>query len=71
MVYVLVLDIRYEGQSLLGVYSSLEQAQEAGRVFADGHSYWRDDACVAVEARELDAPGHDAHLSEYVWEYWP
>jgi|688.fasta_scaffold208529_5 hypothetical protein len=71
MVYVLVLDVHYEGQSLLGVYSSLEAAQEAGRLFADGHSHWRDDACVAVEARELDGRARDAHLSEYVWEYRP
>jgi hypothetical protein len=71
MVYVLVMDVHYEGQSLLGVYSSLEAAQEAGRAYADGYSHWRQDACVAVEARELDAPGRDAHLSEYVWEYCP
>jgi hypothetical protein len=71
MVYVLVLDVHYEGQSLLGVYSSLEAAEEAGRAYVAGERYWREDACVAVEVRELDAAGRDAHLSEYVWEYRP
>jgi len=69
--FVLLLDVHYEGQSLLGVYSSLEAAQEAGRAYVAGERYWREDACVAVERRDLDGQARDAHLSEYVWEYRP
>jgi hypothetical protein len=65
MVYVLLLDTAYEGQSLLGVYSTLELAQEAGRSYdQDG---FRDD--VVVVTRELDGVGYESF--SYVWQYRP
>jgi hypothetical protein len=65
MVYVLLLDAAYEGQSLLGVYSTLELAQEAGRSYdQDG---FRDD--VVVVTRELDGVGYESF--SYVWQYRP
>jgi hypothetical protein len=73
--FVLLLDVRYEGQSLLGVYSSLERAEEAGRAYAqrelDEHGYWSEDSSVVVERRDLDGEARDAFFSQYEWEYRP
>lgn len=73
--FVLLLDVRYEGHSLLGVYSSLERAQEAGRAYVERElaedGYWPEDSSVAVVRRELDAEGRDAYFSQYEWEYRP
>ena len=66
MVYVLLLDVAYDGPSLLGVYSTLELAQAAGRSYVDQHGF-RDD--VVVVTRELDGVGYES-LS-YVWQYRP
>jgi hypothetical protein len=73
--FVLLLDVRYEGQSLLGVYSSLERAQEAGRSYVERYvaeyGFWSEDSCVAVCDCALDAEARDAHYSSFEWEYRP
>ena len=75
MVYVLLLDVQYEGHSLLGVYSSLERAQEAGRAYVAGEvaesGHWSSYACVAVVCCELDGVGRDSSFDRREWEYQP
>lgn len=63
-VYVLFHDVQYEGWDLLGVYSSLERAQEAGRAYSEAQ-----DAYVVVVERELDGAVSDPLWEETVWEH--
>jgi hypothetical protein len=75
MVYVLLLDVQYEGQSLLGVYSTLELAQHAGRAYVEHEladvGYWSSYACVAVVCSELDKVARDSSFERREWEYQP
>ena len=63
-VYVLFHDVQYEGRYLLGVYSTLERAQEAGRAFLQA-----EDAHVVVVERQLDGPASEPLWEDPVWEH--
>jgi len=72
-VYVLFHDVQYEGRYLLGVYSTLERAQEAGRAFLqaeDAHVVVVErQLYVVVVERQLDGPASEPLWEDPVWEH--
>jgi hypothetical protein len=67
MVYVLLLEVPYEGLSTLGVYSSLVLAQRAGMSYVDGVESFAD--ALVVEERVLDDVAGESFSC--VWGYRP
>ena len=59
-VFVLLLSTAYEGEMLLGVYSSRERAEDASEAFAADHPDGELRAAESFEIREaeLDAVAH-------------
>ena len=53
-VFVLISDMGYDGQSLMGVYSSYDGAKEAWENYKEKHS----SMSMLIEERELDAKGY-------------